>query len=66
MERIQRDLRRSARRRALVRAWSRWGDPMLAGALLALAAWAIVGSQTAQPAGGTSALVAESRSPAVD
>ena len=66
MVRIQRDLRRTARRRALARAWSRWGDPVLAGALLALVAWAIVGSQTARPAGGTSALVAESRSPAVN
>lgn len=66
MVRIQRDLRRTARRRALARAWSRWGDSVLAGALLALVAWAIVGSQTARPAGGTSALVTESRSPAVN
>ena len=64
--RIQRDLRRAARTRALVRAWSRWGDPVLAGALVALAAWAIVASQTAQPAADMSALVAESRRPAVN
>lgn len=60
--RIQRDLRRLARRRVVVRAWSRWGDPLLAGAVLALIAWAIVGGQTAQPTDGTPALVAESRS----
>ena len=66
MARVQRDLRRAARIRALARAWSRWGDPVLAGALVVLAAWAIVGSQAAPQAAGTSALVAESRSPAVD
>ncbi len=60
--RIQRDLRRAAGRRVVVRAWSRWGDPLLAGAVLALIAWAIVDGQTAQPPDGTSELVAESRS----
>ncbi|MCY3969177.1 MAG: hypothetical protein OXG74_04550 [Acidobacteria bacterium] len=60
--RIQRDLRRVARRRVVVRAWSRWGDPLLAGAVLALIAWAIVDGQTAQSPDATPALVAESRS----
>ena len=64
--RVQRDLRRAPRIRALVCVWSRWSDPVLAGALVALAAWAIVGSQAPPPAAGTSALVVESRSPAVD
>ena len=60
--RLQRDLRRLAGRRVVVRAWSRWGDPLLAGVVLALIAWALVDGQTAQPPDGASALVAESRS----
>lgn len=39
---MQRDLRRADRFGFLARFWSRWGDPLLAGALLALMAWAIV------------------------
>lgn len=62
MARIQRDLRREARSRVVVHVWSRWGDPMLAGALLALAAWAIMDARSAQPdAGKTVPAVAESR-----
>lgn len=60
--RIQRDLHRLARRRVVVRAWSRWGDPLVAGLVLAVIAWAIVDGQTAQPPDGRPALVAESRS----
>lgn len=60
--RIQRSLRREARSRVVVRVWSRWGDPMLAGAFLALAAWAIVDARSAQPDAGKAApAVAESR-----
>ena len=51
--RIQRDLRRSSRFGVVVRVWSRWGDPLLAGTLLALIVWAIVDGHTAQPAAGT-------------
>lgn len=43
---MRRDLRRADRLGFLVRFWSRWGDPLLAGALLALMAWAIVHGYT--------------------
>ncbi|MCY3592984.1 MAG: hypothetical protein OXH32_15295 [Acidobacteria bacterium] len=43
---MRRDLRRADRFGFLVRFWSRWGDPLLAGALLALMAWAIVHGYT--------------------
>lgn len=51
--RVQRRLRRVARSDVVVRAWSRWGDPLLAAAVLALMAWAIVEGHTASPAAGT-------------
>ena len=43
---MRRDLRRAGRFGFLVRFWSRWGDPLLAGVLLALIAWAIVHGYT--------------------
>lgn len=39
---MRRDLRRVDRFGLFVRFWSRWGGALLAGALLALLAWAIV------------------------
>lgn len=45
-EQIRRHLRRAERFGFFVRFWSRWGDPLLAGALLALMAWAIVHGYT--------------------
>lgn len=51
MGRLQREARRAARFRAIVRARSRWGDPLLAVALLALAAWAITEIHAARPPG---------------
>ena len=41
-----RDLGGADRFGFLMRFWSRWGDPLLAGALLALMAWAIVHGYT--------------------
>lgn len=60
--RIQRDLRGEARFRVVARVWSCWGHPILAGALLALAGWALVNAHSAQPAAGRAApAAAESR-----
>jgi len=59
--RLQRDARRAARYRKIVRARARWGDPLLAGVLLALAAWAMVEIRAAEPVGGVSALVVAER-----
>ncbi|MCY3932223.1 MAG: hypothetical protein OXH70_10930 [Acidobacteria bacterium] len=50
--RLQREARRARRFRKIVRARSRWGDPLLAGVLLALAMWAIAEVHAAAPAGG--------------
>ncbi len=55
--RLQREARRAARFRKIVRARSRWGDPLLAGALLALAVWAVAEIHAAEPAGGVFTLV---------
>lgn len=44
--RIRRELLRFDRFVLFMRLWSRWGDPLLAGALLALMAWAIVHGYT--------------------
>lgn len=44
--RIRRELLWDDRLGFLVRFWSRWGDPLLTGALLALMAWAIVHGYT--------------------
>ncbi|MCY3929334.1 MAG: hypothetical protein OXG81_13790 [Acidobacteria bacterium] len=57
MERLQCDVRRAARFRRIVRARARWGDPLLAGVLMALAAWALVEIRAAEPAVDVSALV---------
>jgi uncharacterized RDD family membrane protein YckC len=43
---MRRDLRRVDRFAFLSRFWSRWGDPLLAGVLLALMAWAILHGYT--------------------
>lgn len=43
---MRRDLLRADRLGLFTRFWSRWGDPLLAGALLALMAWAIVHGYT--------------------
>lgn len=57
MERLQRDARRAARFRAIVRARARWGDPLLAGVLLALAVWAMVEVRSAEPTGDVPTLM---------
>lgn len=55
--RLQRDVRRAERLRKIVRARSRWGDPLLAGLLFALAVWAVVEIRTTEPVGGMYTLV---------
>ncbi len=55
--RLRREARRAARFRKIVRARSRWGDPLLVGVLLALAVWALVEVRAADPAGDVSTLV---------
>lgn len=61
--RLQREARRAARFRKIVRARSRWGDPLLAGALLALAVWAIAEVDAAEPTGGMFTLVESGLAP---
>ena len=43
---MQRELLWADRLGLLARFWARWGDPLVAGALLALMAWAIVHGYT--------------------
>ncbi|MCY3932383.1 MAG: hypothetical protein OXH70_11745 [Acidobacteria bacterium] len=43
---VQRDLRRDERFDVVLRFWSRWGDPALAGVLLGLVAWALAHGHT--------------------
>ncbi|MDE2922103.1 MAG: hypothetical protein OYL92_10595 [Acidobacteriota bacterium] len=61
--RLQCDVRRAARFRKIVRARARWGDPLLAGLLLALAVWAVVEIRTAEPTGGMFTLVESAPAP---
>ena len=61
--RLQREARRAARLRRIVRARSRWGDPLLAGVLLALAVWAVAAIHAAEPVGGAFTLVDSALAP---